>query len=342
MADGACRPRQRGGTRRIGRRRALGALTSALLVLAARGAAQAGPRRIGYLDQGSAARSEPYVDALRRGLRALGWIEGQNLDIEFRFADGKTAQLPALAAALVRANVELIVTWSTPAALAAKGATATIPIVIGFTADPVGSGIVPALAHPGGNITGWTHVGLELRAKYLELLKEAVPDAVRFGVLWNPSNPVHKPSLEVIAAAARRLGVALELAGVRDPDELDPAFATLAANGAQALVVFPDGMFIAQMPLILALAQRHGLPAMYGVKEYVQAGGLMFYGADLAAMQREVGAAIVDRILRGARPGDLPIEQPTRFELAINLRTAHELRISIPQSLLARADSVID
>jgi putative ABC transport system substrate-binding protein len=326
------------------RRTALRVLASGLLAVAGRAAAQAPrtPRRIGYLDQGSAARSKPYVAALREGLRRLGWIEGDNLQIEFRFADGKTARLPALAADLVRAPVELIVTWSTPAALAAKHATATIPIVIGFAADPVGSGIVPSLARPGGNITGWTHVGLELRAKYLELLKEAVPQATRFGVLWNPSNQVHKPSLQVLDAAAHRLDVALELAGVDNPDALEPAFSTLVARQAQALIVFPDGMFIAQMPRILALAQRYRLPALYGVREYAEAGGLMFYGADLAAMQRDIGAAFVDKILRGEKPRDLPLEQPTRFELVINLGTARALALTIPQSLLLRADDVIE
>jgi putative ABC transport system substrate-binding protein len=326
------------------RRRVLGAFATGALALASRIDAQPAstPRRIGYLDQGSAARSKPYVDALRQGLRALGWIEGRNLEIRFGFADGDTARLPALASELVRGDVALIVTWSTPAALAAKRASATIPIVIGFTADPVGSGIVSSLAHPGGNVTGWTHVGLELRAKYLELLEEAIPGAERVGVLWNPSNPVHKPSLEVLDAAARRLGVTLELAGASDPAALDGVFAALDAGRAQALIVFPDGMFIAQMTQIVALARRHRLPAMYGVREYVRAGGLMFYGADLAAMQREVGAAIVDKVLRGARPGDIPIEQPTRFELAINVGTAHALGLALPQPLLLRADELVE
>ena len=159
-------------------------------------------RRIGYLDQGSAARDQLFLDAFRQGLRDLGWIEGQNVTFEVRFAQGKTDRLPALAAELVQRRVDLIATWTTPAALAAKRATGKIPIVIGFVADPVGSGIVASLSHPGGNITGWTHLGVELRGKYLELLKEAVPEATRFGVLWNPTNQVHKPSLKIIEAAA--------------------------------------------------------------------------------------------------------------------------------------------
>ncbi len=327
----------------VDRRRVVGALACGLLGFSLEARARRSERlwRIGYLDQGAAVRDSPYLDAFREGLRDLGWIEGEDVQIEERFADGYTDKLPALAAELVAAKVDVIVTWSTPAALAAKSATATIPIVIGFAADPVASGIVPSLAHPGGNVTGWTHIGLELRAKYLELLKQAVPEAIRFGVLWNPKNQIHKPSLKVIEAAARRLDVQVSLAGVQDAKELENAFSTLVGERVQALVVFPDGMFIAQAPLIISLAARSRLPAMYGVKEYVGAGGLMFYGADLTAMQRYVGASIVDKILGGARPADLPVEQPTKFELAINLKTANALGLAIPQSLLLRADEVI-
>lgn len=298
-------------------------------------------RRVGYLDQGEAARDRPYLEALRQGLADHGWVEGRDFAIEARFAEGRTGQLPALAAQLAGLGVDVIATWSTPAALAAKHATATIPIVIGFTADPVGSGIVASLAHPGGNITGWTHSGLELRAKYLELLKEACPEVMRFGVLWNPGNQVHKPSLEVIEAAARRLGVELTEAGVPEAGQLEGSFATLAGKRVGALVVFPDGMFIAQMARIVSLAARYRLPAMYGVREYVAAGGLMAYGANLAEMNRRVGAALVDEILKGAKPADLPVAQPTEFELLINLGTAKALGLVIPPSLLVRADEVI-
>jgi putative ABC transport system substrate-binding protein len=282
------------------------------------------------------------LEALRQGLRDLGWVEGQNVSVDARFAEGKTDQLPSLAAELVRRKVDVILTWTTPAALAAKHATTTIPIVIGFAADPVGTGIVQSLARPGGNITGWTHVGLELREKYLELLKEAVPQATRFGVLWNPTNQVHKPSLKVIEAAAERLKVELHLAGVQDPKDLERTFGTLAEKRVEALVVFPDGMFLAQMPLILALAARNRLPAMYGVREYAEAGGLMAYGTNLAEMNRLVGASIIDRIFKGAKPGDLPVAQPTKFELLINLKTAKALALTIPPSLLVRADQVIE
>ncbi len=298
-------------------------------------------RRIGYLDQGSSARNRPYSEAFRQGLHDLGWVEGQNIVIEARFAEGKTDQLPMLAAELVRLKMDVIVTWTTPAALAAKRATTTIPIVIGFAADPVGSGIVGSLARPGGNITGWTHLGVELRGKYLELLKEAVPRAVRFGVLWNPTNQVHKPSLKVIEAAAQQLKVELHLAGVQDPKDLESTFSALVVKRVEAIVVFPDGMFVAQAPLILALAARNRLPAMYGVRGYAEAGGLMAYGANLSDMQRELGASLVNKILKGAKPGDLPVEQPTKFELVINMKTAKALGLTIPQSLLLRADEVI-
>ena len=299
--------------------------------------------RIGYLDQGSARQpaSRRYLEALRQGLRDLGWDEGRNIAIEVRYAEGKTDQLPALAAELVRLKVDLIVTRTTPAALAAKQATTTIPIVIGAAADPVGSRIVASLARPGGNITGWTHLGLELRAKYLELLKETVPAATRFGVLWNPSNQVHKPSLKIIEAAAQRLKVELHLAGVQDPKEIEPTMSALMGKRVQALVVFPDGMFSAQTPLIIALAARRRLPTMYGDREFAAAGGLMAYGVNFVDMNRH-GASFVDKILKGAKPADLPVEQATKFELVINLKTAQALKLTIPQSLLQRADQIID
>jgi putative ABC transport system substrate-binding protein len=326
----------------ISRRAFMGSLAGGLLAgpLPARAQPPGKVWRIGYLDQGSAARNGPYLEAFRHGLRDLGWIEGKNITIEARFAEGKTEQLPALAVELVRGKVDLMATASTPAALAAKQATSSIPIVIGFVADPVGSGLVRSLARPGGNITGWTHQGLELRGKYLELIKEAVPDATRFGVLWNPANPVHRLSMGTIEAAARRLKVELFPVGAQEPEELESAFSALAARRVEALVVFPDGMFIAQTPLIVGLAARRHLPAIYGVREYAEAGGLMTYGTNLLDMFR-LSASFVDKILKGARPADLPVEQPTKFELIVNLKTASALGLTIPSSVLQRADKVI-
>ena len=324
----------------IDRRAFIGTLAGGLLAPLAAGAQAGKVRRIGYLDQGSADGNKPYVEAFQQALRDLGWVEGKNIAMEFRFADGKTDRLPALAGELVRLKMDLIATTGTPAALAAKRATTTIPIVIGFAADPVGSGIVGSLAHPGGNITGWTHQGLELRQKYVELLKEAVPRAARFGVLWNPANPVHKSSMKVIEAAAQRLKVRLYPVGVQDSKEIEGAFSTLAGKRADALIVYPDGLFLDQKALIVTLAAQRRLPAMYGIREYVEAGGLMAYGTNLSQMYR-LGASLVDKILKGAKPGDLPVEQPTKFELVINLRTAKALGLTIPPSLLQRADEVI-
>jgi putative ABC transport system substrate-binding protein len=328
----------------VDRRAFIGTLAGGLLAAPLAAEAQDGGRvwRIGYLDQGSAAGSRSYVDGLRQGLRDLGWVEGRNIAIEARFAEGKTDQLASLAADLVRLKMDLIVTSTTPAALAAKHATKTIPIVIGFAADPVGTGIVASLAHPGGNITGWTHSGRELRVKYLELLKDVVPSATRFGVLWNPANQVHQPSLQNIEGAARQLKVDLYLAGAQEPKELERAVSGLMERRIQALVVFPDGMFQSQTSQIVALAARNRLPAVYGLREFVEAGGLMAYGANLAKMHRQLSASLVDKILRGAQPANLPVAQPTEFDLLINLKTAKALGLTIPPSLLQRADQVIE
>jgi putative ABC transport system substrate-binding protein len=243
--------------------------------------------RIGYLEFGSATPGSPLLEAFRQGLRERGWVEGQNLAIEVRYGEGKQDRLPKFVVDLVNLKVDLIFASTTPAALAAKQATTTIPIVIGFVADPVGSGLVPRLARPGGNITGWTHLaGLELNAKRLEMLKEAVPGAARIGALWNPSNPIHGPSLKEVEAAARRLKVQLHPMGVQDPQELQGAFSAMAQERVQALTVPPDGMFLAHQARIIELAARHRIPAMYGVRELVEAGGLMGYGVNLPEMYR--------------------------------------------------------
>jgi putative ABC transport system substrate-binding protein len=296
--------------------------------------------RVGYLESGAAAPSAHLFESFRQGLRDLGWVEGQNIAIELRVAEGKYERLRDLAAELVKLQADVIFASSTPAALAAKQATTTVPIVIGRVADPVGSGLVASLAHPGGNITGWTHLGRELRAKYVELIKEAVPGATRIGVLWNPANPIHGPSLENVKTAAQALKVQLRPVGVQDPQELESAFSALAREHGEALVVLPDGMFLAQGTRIIALSARGRLPAMYGMTELTKAGGLMGYGVNLPDMYRH-GASFVDRILKGAKPADLPVEQPTKFELVINLKTAKVLGLTIPQSVLVRADEVI-
>jgi putative ABC transport system substrate-binding protein len=295
--------------------------------------------RVGYLESGSAAGT-PFDEAFRDGLRDLGWVEGQSVVLEIRAAEGKYERLPELAAELVRLKVDVIFASSTPAAVAAKRASGTIPIVIGRVADPVQSGLVASLARPGGNVTGWTHQGLEMRVKYLDLLKEAVPDATRIGILWNPGNPIHGPSLKSMESTAQALGVELHPVAVGKPEEIEDAFSTLARRRVQALTVFQDGMFLAHTPQIVALAARGRLPTMYGATEMARAGGLMGYGVNLPRMYRR-GASFVDRILRGAKPADLPVEQPTMFELVVNLKTAGALGLTVPPSILARADEVI-
>jgi putative ABC transport system substrate-binding protein len=298
--------------------------------------------RIGYLEFGTAAPGTPLLAAFRQGLRDLGWVDGQNIAIEVRYADGKRDQLPELAAGLVRSKVDLIFASTTAAALAAKRATTTIPIVIGFVGDPVGSGVVASLAAPGGNITGWTHLaGLELAGKRLELIKETVPGVTRIGALWNPANPGNAPFVKELEAAARPLKVQLHPVGVPDPKELDDAFATLVRQRVQALVVVADPMVLGQRDRIIALAARSRLPAMYASTDLAEAGGLMAYGVDLPEMYRR-GASYVDRILRGARPADLPVERPTRFYFVVNLRTARALELAIAPSLLLQADRVIE
>jgi putative ABC transport system substrate-binding protein len=328
---------------------ALGALLEPVVVLgvftampAAEAQSSSKTARIGYLEFGSAAPGTPLLEAFRRGLGEYGWIEGQNMTIEVRYAEGRQDRLPRFAADLVRLKVDIIFASTTPAALAAKQATTTIPIVIGFVADPVGSGLVPRLARPDGNITGWTHLaGVELNAKRLEILKEAVPEAARIAALWNPANPIHAPSLKVIEAAARSLKVQLRAMGVQDPRELEGAFSAMAEERVQALTVPPDGMFLAHQARIIDLAAKHRIPTMYGVRELAKAGGLMTYGVNLPDMYRR-GAVFVDKILKGAKPGDLPVEQPTTFELVINLKTAKTLGLTIPQSILLQANQVIE
>ena len=308
--------------------------------LAAR--SQTSPRtaRIGYLAAGGDAEA-PFLQALREGLREAGWVEGTNLAIEVRLAHGDYGRLPDLAHDLVKQRVDLIFASGTPAATAAKQATSEMPLVIGRVADPVGSGLVASLARPGRNITGWTHQGLDMRVKYLDFIKEAVPYATRIGVLWNPRNPVHAPSLKRIESTAQALRVTLHPAAVSEPGQLTRAFESFASAHVQALVMFQDGMLLTHGARVIELAARQRLPAIYSTDEMVHAGGLMAYGADLRTMYRQ-GALHIDRILRGAKPAELPIEQPTKFELVINARTARALGLALPRSLLLRADEVVE
>ncbi|HSD23458.1 MAG TPA: ABC transporter substrate-binding protein [Solirubrobacterales bacterium] len=323
------------------RRTFLATLAGGLFAAPLAAAGRQNVSRVGYLEPGVAGPGTPFFEAFRQGLTDLGWVEGQTIAIELRAAEGHYERLPSLAAQLVHLNVDVIFASSTPAAVVVKRATKTIPIVFGRCADPVGSGLVTSLARPGGNVTGWTHEGLELRVKYLDLLKDAVPQATHIGIFWNPGNPVHGPSLKSIEAAARTLTLKLLPVPVRKPDEIEGAFSMLARQRVQALIVFQDGMFLARRQEIIAGAAMNRLPAMYGTTEFVKAGGLMGYGVNLPEMYRH-GASFVDKILRGTKPADLPVEQPTTFELVINLKTAQALGLTIPPSLLQRADQVIE
>ncbi len=284
---------------------------------------------------------DPYLEAFRRGLRELGYVEGRNLLVEYRWAHGRTDRLPELAAELVRLKVDVIMVGGTQGTRAAQRATSTIPIVMAAVGDPITSRFVASLARPGANITGVTLLQPELSGRRLELLKEAVPAISRAAVLRNPASiSPSSPLWTATEAAARALGVQLETVDARTAPELESAFAAMSRRRAEALFVLPDPTFSNQRGRITDLAAQSRLPAMYEGREFVEAGGLMSYAASLRDQFRRA-ATFVDRILKGAKPGDLPVEQPTRFELVVNVRTAKALGLTIPPSLLAQADDVI-
>jgi putative tryptophan/tyrosine transport system substrate-binding protein len=311
---------------------------SVILATFAAEAQQAGKiYRVGFLGDVPSFLDE----AFRQGLRELGYVEGQNIAIEYRAAQWKYERLPGLAAELVRLKVDVIVTASPPATEAAKQATSTIPIVFTVVGDPVAEGFVANLARPGGNITGLATISPELVGKQLEMLKAVVPKISRVAVLQNPSNLSHLRQLRQAESAARALGVQLQILEARTPSEIEAAFPAMSSQRAGGVLVLRDAVFRAQGAQIAALAAKSRLPAMYGLREQAEAGGLMAYGASVPQMFRRA-ATYVDRILKGAKPGDLPVEQPTKFELVINLKTAKALGLTIPQSILVRADRVID
>ena len=295
--------------------------------------------RIGYLSAPTRESVEHVLQAFLRALRELGWVEGQNLIIEYRWAEGKIERLPALAAELVQRKVDLIVAPATSAVLAAKNATSSIPIVMIFPINPVELKLVASLARPGGNVTGTTFTPTpEIFGKHLELLKEAIPQASRVAILYHPAEAGSPRLLKEVEAAARSLRVQLQRLGTRGPEEFDSAFAAMARERADGLLVF--GNFISHRTRLTELAAKYHLPTMYAQGEYVAAGGLMAYGVKMADFVGRA-AVYVDKILKGAKPADLPVEQPTKFELVINLKTAKALGLTIPQSLLLRADEVI-
>jgi putative ABC transport system substrate-binding protein len=304
-------------------------------------AVEAAPK-IGYLSSSSATATAHFVEAFRQGLRTFGWVEGQNIVIEWRFAEGRFDQLPELATELVRLNVAAIVAAPTPAAVAAKKATGTIPLVMVNVSDPVGLGLVASLARPGGNATGVSYsVGVETFGKALELLKEAVPSVRRVAFLANAASPARAPVIKDLRIAAGSLGIQLQLVEAEHPDDFNAVFARITRERAEALVVAADSMFIIHRARLAHLAARNRLPAMYGIREHAETGGLMSYGPSSIANYRR-SAFFVDKILKGVPPGDLPVEQPSEFELVINLKTAKALGLTIPPSLLTRADQVLE
>ncbi len=280
------------------------------------------------------------LEAFRQGLRDLGWVEGQNIVIEYRWTEGRFDRLPSLVEELVRLKVDLIVAPTSIYTGAAKRATSTIPIVFASHADPIGSGHVTSLAHPGTNATGLTIVMSETMAKSLELLKATVPRLTRVAVIWDPATPSHRPGLKAVEDMGRALGLRIQPVALRSATEFDSAFSAIIQERAGAVLILSTPLFMGGAKRLAELALSHKLPTMFGPREHVEAGGLLSYSPDRADLYRRA-AIYVDKILKGANPADLPVQQATKFELVINLKTAKALGLTIPPSLLARADEII-
>ena len=297
--------------------------------------------RIGVLWGYSPSDVSGFAESLREGLRRLGYVEGRNIVIEERWSEGRSDRLPSLAAELARLNVDIIVAASTPAARAAHKATRTIPIVLTLVTDPVEGGLVASLARPGGNVTGMSMMSPELSGKRLAMLKEVVPTLSRVAILRSSSTPSFRLLLGETETAARALGVQVQVVEVREPTDFDRAFSVITRERVGALVVLPDAMFRNQRKRIVDFAATNRLPTVYAFREFVESGGLMSYGPDLPDMHRQV-ATFVDRILKGAKPADLPIEQPSTFEFVVNRKALNALGLTVPQHVLFRADRVIE
>lgn len=297
--------------------------------------------RIAYLGNSSLALEADLVASFRQGLKELQYVEGRNVIIDFRWAEGRYDRFPALLAELMQSRPDAIITAGTPGALAAKRATQTIPIIMAVIADPVNIGVVPSLAHPAGNLTGSASMLHELAGKRLELLKELVPGVARIAVVWNPGNPANRRLIRELQAAARALRLRIDpLVSGESDVELEKSLGMIEAAKVDALIVEPDRALLARRERIVAFAARRRLPAVYPYREYVEAGGLASYAPDFRDMFRRA-AYYFDRIAKGARPGDLPVEQPGKFDLVVDLRAAGELGLKIPAAVLARADQVI-
>jgi putative ABC transport system substrate-binding protein len=296
--------------------------------------------RLGLLSPVSSSAVASRLEAFRHGLRDLGYVEGRNITIEYRFAEGKADRLPELVAELIHLKVNIMVVDGTAAIRAAQQATTTIPIIMAISGDPVGSGLIASLARPGGNITGLSFMMPEVSGKRLELLQEALPKLSHVAVLWNPAVPDSTVAFKETQTAAQALGLQLQSHEVWSPDEFAQAFAAMTRAHADALVVISNALFFGHRRQLAELTVRHRLAAMFHLREYAEAGGLMAYGAHAEDLYRRA-ATYVDKLLKGARPADLPVEQPTKFELVINLKTAQALGLPIPSPLLFQADEVI-
>jgi putative ABC transport system substrate-binding protein len=320
----------------------LGATTASRPVAARAQKQISGIARIGVLSPFSRTTGLSAFVAFAETLRDLGWIEGTNLAFEYRWADGQADRLPGLAAELVRLKVDVIFdTYGTPAALAAKHATTTIPVIFAGTGDAVGVGLVASLARPGGNITGVSNLTEQTIGKQLEFLKEILPSLARVTVVINPTNPVYGPLLKASEAPARALNLQLLTIGIRDSGEVESAFDAAVKQGAEGFVVLRDTVLIMSRSELAALAAKYRRPAVYAMREFAEVSGLLSFGPDFADMYRRC-AHIIEKILKGAQPSDVPVEQTTRFQLVINMKTAKALGLSVPPSLLARADEVIE
>jgi putative tryptophan/tyrosine transport system substrate-binding protein len=296
--------------------------------------------RLGLLSPFSTSTTALWHQAFREGLHDLGWVEGKNISIEYRYADGRADRVPDLVADLVRLKVDIIVATIAADALAAKKSTRTIPIIVASAADPVGSGLVENLARPGGNITGLSQIAPEMAGKRLELLKEIVPKLVRVAVLWRPDGMASSLAWKESQLPARALGLHLHSIEVRSPNEFDKAFEDATRARAGALAVMPDSLFAGNLRRIADLAARSRLPTIFHLREFADSGGLLAYGADRSDMFRRA-ATYVDKILKGAKPADLPVEQPRKFEFIVNLKAAKQFGLTIPPNVLARADRII-
>ena len=297
--------------------------------------------RVGFMGNSTAALEANLVGAFREGLRELGYEEGRNIGIEYRWADGQYERFPALVAELIAAKVDVIVTAGTPAALAVKKATATVPLVMVAVGDPVGTGLVPSLARPDGNLTGLSSVAPDLEGKRLELLREIVPSVSHIAVFFNSLNPFHVASMRQAQAAGKTLGIKVQQHDIRKSEDLDGAFAALRKERPDALLILADRVFLHNRQRMMDFTQEQRLPNVNAYKELVEAGGLISYGPSYEDMHKRA-AIYVNKILKGAKPGNLPIEQPTKFTLVVNLKAAKALDISMPPAVLSRADEVIE